>query len=140
MIYGLWWEKSQRTLKNSDQDIKRRHEIRGVVGILEVGDFPQGRWAYNLFLCDDAYDAASQEENLLIVDAHGWEDPSKGWVMELVDGVFSVEEWVGEQPEEKVFLNVCSPGAVMITPRQGQTVIFSLSIARAGSDRVQIKG
>ena len=63
--------------------------MRQVVGILEPGDFPQGRWAYNILICDDAYDAASQEEDLLIVDAHGWEEDGK-WLMHLQEGVVAV--------------------------------------------------
>jgi len=99
--------------------------MREVAGVLAPGDFPQGRWAYNSWAVDDAYDAAAQENNLLIVDAHGWQDPARGWVMELLDeGVVIVEDWVREQPESKVFLNVCNPAGVRITPRPGQTVIY----------------
>jgi hypothetical protein len=105
--------------------------MREVKGVLKPGDFYQGRWAYNVYSCDDAYDAAAQENDLLIVDAHGWEDPAQGWIMELLDdGIVLVEVWVREQPEKKVFLNVCNPGGRYITPREGQTVVYPLSIVK----------
>lgn len=102
--------------------------MREVTGVLAPGDFPQARWQYNVWFCDDAYDAASQNQTLLLVDAHGWEDPALGWVMELLDSVVVVEEWVRTQPEAVVFLNVCNPGGRMIVPRSGQAVTFSPTI------------
>jgi hypothetical protein len=106
--------------------------MREVSGVLAPGDFSQGRWACNVYLCDDACDAASQEEDLLIVDAHGWDDPVRGWLMELLDeGIIVVEDWVREQPENNVFLNVCNPEGRRIIPRKKQTVIYPLSIVKS---------
>jgi len=106
--------------------------MRNIVGVLAPGDFPQGRWACNVWLCDDAYDAASQAPDLLIVDAHGWEDPHLGWVVEL-DGIHPVEQWVQRQPENRVFLNVCNPARRRIKPRPGQTVVYLSVVSGPGS-------
>lgn len=113
--------------------------MRQVIGALGPGDFPQAQWAYNSFFCDDAHDAASQEKGLLLVDAHGWEDSHLGWVVELLDGIHPVEEWVQEQPENRVFLNVCNPARRRISPRPGQTIIYPTSVVKGPGSAILVE-
>ena len=90
----------------------------------------QAHWAYNVWACDDAFDAASRHSSLLLVDAHGWDENSR-WVMEIFPGyIVDIEEWLREQPEEEIFLNVCNPGRRHPTPRKKQKTIYGHGIVK----------
>lgn len=95
----------------------------------------QGRWAYNTYACDDAYDASSKTEGL-IVDAHGWERDSR-WVMELNEGIVDVQNYVLSSTESLIFLNVCNPTSIKINARQGQTIIYALTVVRGSGSNAR---
>mgnify|MGYP001579597685 FL=1 len=107
--------------------------MRHIVGPLAAGDFPQGRWAYNILACDDSYDAASHRPDLLILEAHGRMVDGQ-WVMSLEDGEVGVGEYIRTQAESEVFAYVCNPGGIRIWGRPGQTVTFARGVIRGPYD------
>ena len=88
----------------------------------------QGRWAYNTWACDDAYDASKKAPGL-IVEAHGYNVNGR-WVMDLGDGDTDVENYVRRCRHRFVFLDVCNPGGHDIEPRPGQTVVYQKMIVK----------
>lgn len=67
-----------------------------------------GKLHFNQLACDDAYDAASEVADLVILDAHGFEYQDK-YTTSINDQFVDIIEWCKAQPESKIFLSCCNP-------------------------------
>lgn len=72
-----------------------------------------GKLHFNQLACDDAFDATSEVNDCVILDAHGF-DQNGIYCTSINDQVISIIEWCQAQPETKIFLSCCNPSGCKI--------------------------